>query len=96
MDRAIKYNDKMGKRYEECVCTRARSGGRCLLRLFGLDLLCCRVLTPPCVSLSLNNNRSPFGGVDLWFVLGLAAFLVPFGGLAVGLATGAIHTPANF
>jgi hypothetical protein len=30
--------------------------------------------------------------VDLWFVLGLAVFVVPFGGLALGIATGAIHT----
>lgn len=38
-------------------------------------------------------DKSPFGGVDVWFLLGLSVFLVPFGGLAVGLATGAIHTP---
>ena len=37
-------------------------------------------------------EQSAFGGVDLWFVLGLLAFLIPFGGLALGLATGAIHT----
>jgi uncharacterized membrane protein len=30
--------------------------------------------------------------VDIWFILGLCVFVVPFGGLAVGIATGAIHT----
>jgi hypothetical protein len=30
--------------------------------------------------------------VDIWFILGLAVFAVPFGGLVVGLATGVIHT----
>ena len=37
-------------------------------------------------------DESPFGGVDVWFVLGILAFVVPFGGLAVGLATGSIHS----
>ena len=35
-------------------------------------------------------EKSAFGGVDIWFILGLAVFVVPFGGLAVGLATGVI------
>lgn len=34
---------------------------------------------------------SPFGGVDLWLILAVTAFVLPFGVLAVGLATGAIH-----
>ena len=55
-------------------------------------------------------EKSPYGGVDVWLIMGAAsllrastplldvmragilAFVVPFGGLAVGLATGAIHT----
>jgi hypothetical protein len=37
-------------------------------------------------------EKSAFGGVDLWLVLGILAFVLPFGGIAVGLATGAIHT----
>ena len=37
-------------------------------------------------------EKSAFGGVDIWFILGLAVFVVPFGGLAIGMATGAIHT----
>ena len=37
-------------------------------------------------------EKSPYGGVDVWLIMGILAFVVPFGGLAVGLATGAIHT----
>ena len=37
-------------------------------------------------------EKSAFGGVDIWFILGLAVFVVPFGGLAVGMATGVIHS----
>jgi hypothetical protein len=95
VDRAVKYNEKMGKRYEECVRTRARPYHVCPRTIV---LSARRMLTPswPCTVSQHTTIRSPFGGVDLWFVLGLAAFLVPFGGLAVGLATGVIHTPANF
>ena len=37
-------------------------------------------------------EKSAFGGVDVWLILGLMVFVVPFGGLAVGYATGYIHT----
>jgi hypothetical protein len=29
--------------------------------------------------------------VDVWFVLGLAVFVVPFGGLLLGVMTGHVH-----
>lgn len=42
--------------------------------------------------MAARYEDSAFGGVDVWLVMGVLAFLVPFGGLAVGVATGAIHT----
>jgi len=33
------------------------------------------------------------GQVDFWILLGAAALLLPFGGLGLGFATGAIHVP---
>ena len=44
------------------------------------------------LSQAKKYERSAFGGVDVWLVLGLMVFFVPFGGLAVGYATGYIHT----
>ena len=42
--------------------------------------------------MAARYEKSAYGGVDVWLVMGILAFLVPFGGLAVGLATGAIHS----
>lgn len=36
-------------------------------------------------------EKSAFGGVDVWLIMGLAVFLVPLLGLAVGLQSGYIH-----
>lgn len=87
MDRAAKYNDKMSKRYQEYVLPRTHARRAQFLLPLRADSW---------AALPSLYNRSPFGGVDLWLILGLAAFIIPFGGLALGLATGAIHTPAQY
>ena len=42
--------------------------------------------------MAARYEKSPYGGIDLWLILGVVSFALPFGGLAVGLMTGAIHT----
>jgi len=36
---------------------------------------------------------SPFGGVDIWLILGLAVFIVPVLGVGLGVAGGYINLP---